>query len=86
MIAADVPGCREVVIHEKTGLLVAPDDATALADAIDALATSSDRRRALAARARTLAETRFGSESVAMQIRDLYASIVRESAESHAHG
>ena len=86
MIAADVPGCREVVIDGKTGLLVPPDNIAALADAMDTLATSKDRRRELAAHARALAETRFGSETVATQVRDLYASIVRESAEDHAHG
>src|SRR6266851_5679851 len=34
LIATDVPGCREIVIHEKTGLLVPVDDPQALASAI----------------------------------------------------
>ncbi|MBX6323188.1 MAG: glycosyltransferase family 4 protein, partial [Rhodospirillaceae bacterium] len=33
LVATDVPGCREVVRHEETGLLVPPRDAAALAEA-----------------------------------------------------
>ena len=41
MVATDVPGCREVVIADKTGLLVPLDDRNALADAIGKLAASA---------------------------------------------
>jgi glycosyltransferase involved in cell wall biosynthesis len=34
IIATDVPGCRETVIHGKNGLLVPPHDSDALAEAI----------------------------------------------------
>ena len=34
MVATDVPGCREIVRPDETGLLVPVDDATALAAAI----------------------------------------------------
>ncbi len=34
MIATNVPGCREVVVHNQTGVLVPTDDAAALAAAI----------------------------------------------------
>lgn len=33
-IATDVPGCREAVVHERTGLLCLPRDSAALADAM----------------------------------------------------
>ncbi|MGB6287786.1 MAG: glycosyltransferase family 4 protein, partial [Xanthobacteraceae bacterium] len=32
MIASDVPGCREIVLHEQTGLLFPVNDAAALAE------------------------------------------------------
>ncbi len=37
LVATDVPGCREVVTHELTGLRVPVKNATALADAIERL-------------------------------------------------
>src|SRR5262249_22636689 len=44
MVATDVPGCREVVIHDHTGLLVPPEDVMGLAAAIETLASSKDLR------------------------------------------
>jgi glycosyltransferase involved in cell wall biosynthesis len=44
IVATDVRGCREVVEHEVTGLLVPPRNPLALADAIGALAVDPSRR------------------------------------------
>jgi glycosyltransferase involved in cell wall biosynthesis len=76
MVAADVPGCREVVIPDRTGLLVPPDDPEALADAIDALGRSRDLRARYGREARKLAETRFGAQLIAEQTASLYASLL----------
>lgn len=59
LVATDVPGCREIVRHEDTGLRVPPGDAGALAAAIDRLAADPALRHRLAQRARTLALARF---------------------------
>src|SRR3546814_2518417 len=45
MVATDVPGCREIVRHEDTGLLVPAQDAAALADAIRRLVNDGTLRR-----------------------------------------
>jgi glycosyltransferase involved in cell wall biosynthesis len=45
MIATDVPGCREVVRHGETGLLVPPRDPQALADALATLAGDAALRQ-----------------------------------------
>ncbi len=51
-VAADVPGLRESVVHEQTGLLVPSGDVAALADALAALLADPGRRAALGAAAR----------------------------------
>lgn len=72
MIAADVPGCREVVLHEITGLLVPADDVGALATAITKLALSTLLRERYGLAARALAVAKFGAPSIAKQVGDLY--------------
>lgn len=55
LVASDVDGLRDLVQHGVTGLLVAPDDAGALADAIDRLAGDPQRRAQMGAAARARA-------------------------------
>jgi len=50
IVAADAGGIPELVEHEDNGLLVPPNDATALAAAIDRLASSADLRERLGRR------------------------------------
>ena len=49
MVASDVGGIPEVVIDDRTGLLVPVDDVDALAAAAIALATDDSRREAFSA-------------------------------------
>ena len=48
VITTDVPGCREIVEHGKSGLLVPPRDAGALAESIEVLLDDVVRRSDLA--------------------------------------
>jgi glycosyltransferase involved in cell wall biosynthesis len=72
MVATDVPGCRDIVRHGETGLLVPLDDAAALAAAIDTLASSPDLRARYGAAARRLAVESFSDASVGRQTVELY--------------
>lgn len=72
MVATDVPGCREVVRHGETGLLVPPRDAMALADALQRLVGDADLRRRYGAAARKLAEERFSDKAIAQAMVRLY--------------
>jgi glycosyltransferase involved in cell wall biosynthesis len=72
MIASDVPGCREIVLHEQTGLLFPVDDAAALADAMARLATDQALRTHCAAAARALVVDKFAAESIGGQTVALY--------------
>ena len=48
VITTDVPGCREIVEHGKSGLLVPPRDVGALAESIEVLLDDVVRRSDLA--------------------------------------
>jgi glycosyltransferase involved in cell wall biosynthesis len=77
LVATDVPGCREIVRHGETGLLVPADDAAALADAIDKLARSPELRARYGTAARKLAVDRFSAAAIGRQTVDLYRSLMR---------
>jgi len=55
IVASDLSAIREVLAHEDTALLVPPDDAQALADALRRLAADPVLARALGGRARAIA-------------------------------
>ncbi|OSM05308.1 glycosyltransferase family 4 protein [Magnetofaba australis] len=76
MVANDVPGCREVTVHEQTGLLVPKGDARALADAIARLAHDPSLRAQYGAAARARAETQFAETVVTEQVLALYVDML----------
>jgi len=76
LIATDVPGCREIVRPDETGLLVNPGDPVALADAMARLAADGALRRRLGAGARArvaagLDAGTVGRETVAVYQADM---------------
>jgi glycosyltransferase involved in cell wall biosynthesis len=82
MIASDVPGSREVVIHDQTGLLFPVDDAPALAAAMGQLAGAPQLRARLAVAARELAVTEFAAAIIGQQTVALYQRLLDASAAS----
>jgi glycosyltransferase involved in cell wall biosynthesis len=84
MVAADVPGCREIVRHEETGLLVPPRDPVALADALARLAADPALRRRLGAAARRLVEECFGEAAIAAATAALYRDMLAHAASKAA--
>jgi phosphatidylinositol alpha-mannosyltransferase len=75
VVASDIPGYRDVVRHERDGLLVAPGDALALAHALRALALDPGRRAELASSARERAE-RFSWAHVAREVAETYEEAI----------
>lgn len=63
-IATDVPGCRSAVKNGETGILVPVKNANLLADAIEELLCSPDKREAMGLEARKLVEEKFDSKIV----------------------
>jgi glycosyltransferase involved in cell wall biosynthesis len=78
IVAADVPGCREVVRPGESGLLVAPGDIEGLAEAVGALAAAPDRRRAMGEAGRALVERELAEEIVIRETLDLYRAALQE--------
>lgn len=58
-VTTDVPGCRDVVTHNLNGLLVAPQDARALADALELLILDSSLRIRMGEAGRKIALEKF---------------------------
>jgi glycosyltransferase involved in cell wall biosynthesis len=76
MVAADVPGCREIVVDNETGLLVPARDSIALAGALRRLAGDAALRQRMGAAARHRAVEHFSQERIASETLALYRSLV----------
>ncbi len=72
IVAADTPGCREIVQHGVNGLLVPVKDAGALAEAILTLALDSKLRAQMGLKSRQLVTENFSKEQVAAQTLRVY--------------
>ncbi|GJM23026.1 MAG: glycosyl transferase [Planctomycetota bacterium] len=79
VLAAQVGGLAEAVVHEETGLLVPPEDVPALSAALQRLLRDDDLRARLAAAGpRRIAET-FSAETMVDSYVALYDDILKES-------
>lgn len=76
LVAADVPGCREIVRHGVNGLLVPARSETDLADALQALLDSPRRRKEMGAAGRRLAVEEFSLDRVVRETLELYRDLL----------
>ncbi|MEO5672870.1 MAG: glycosyltransferase family 4 protein [Ramlibacter sp.] len=76
VVTTDVPGCRDAVIPDVTGLLVPARDARALASAIERLVMDAAMRTEMGAAARQLAEREFGISHIVGQHLALYRQLL----------
>jgi glycosyltransferase involved in cell wall biosynthesis len=81
-VTTDMPGCREIVRHGETGLLVPPGDIAALAEAIRTLAEDPKRRAAMGRAGRVLVEREFSDAAVARQTIALYQTLLRDRGKT----
>jgi glycosyltransferase involved in cell wall biosynthesis len=85
LVAADVPGCREVIQHGVTGLLVPPRDAAALAKALHTLIADPALCARLCRAAQGLVANEFSAEIIQRSTLALYDQMLR-TAVSLARG
>jgi len=74
VISTDVAGIPELVQHERTGLLVTPDDPQALADAIDRLWREPDLADRLGRAARRLVGEEFDPDRSARHLAEVFGT------------
>jgi len=74
-VTCDVAGCRDVVLHGKTGLLVPPGDIGALAGAIQSLLEDGPLREAMGSTAKEHAIARYDERRVVSQVMTLYSEL-----------
>ena len=77
VVATDVGGIPDVVRHQHTGLLVKPDDAKALAQAVFALLSDPERRRVFGAEGRRRVEALFTVEAMMDGLMQSYQHVLR---------
>lgn len=76
MVAADAPGCRDIARQGVTGLTHKIDDAEAIADAMERLASDPALRATFAANARRLALEEYSAKRVGEMVVALYKESV----------
>ena len=80
IVTTDVPGCRDAIEPNVTGLLVPARDATALANAIKRLLDDADLRQSMGAAGRELAEQEYGIDKVVEAHLKIYQELMESCA------
>jgi len=83
VVASDVGGVREAVVHGMTGLLVPPGDARALAEAIAGLARDPDLARKMGREGRRRVETTFSLPREIDAYEEMFRSVLAEERSGH---
>ena len=80
VVATDVPGHRDVIVHDRTGLLVPPEDSASLAEAIALLEADPERRRLMGRAGRQRVLDDFGIRSMADRTAEVYRAALASAS------
>ena len=83
VVTTDVPGCRDAIIPNKTGLLVPVRDFKKLADALQRLIESPQIRIAMGDAGRKLAEEEFPIEKIVKDHLNIYQDLLNNNLKSY---
>jgi glycosyltransferase involved in cell wall biosynthesis len=75
IVTTDAPGCREIVRHRQTGLLVPVRDAHSLALALEELIAAPDLRLRMGIEGRALVEREFSQERINAETLKIYREL-----------
>ncbi len=84
VIASNLPGVRTVVDHGRDGLLVEPDNATALAEALRQIVANETARQAMGRHGRARVEAHYTWEQIGARLAAIYRQVLDE-AQVHTH-
>lgn len=85
VIASNVSGIPELVIHEVTGLLVPPGDADAIANAVERIIDDELLRRRVTIAARQLVEQQFDISASGVAMTELFQSALHDRPARDQH-
>lgn len=77
IVTTDIPGCREIVRHNKNGLLIPPGDTQALIKSLQMLLQDADLRQNLGTCGRQIVEQEFSLEHVVQATFSVYAALLK---------
>ncbi|MDF5706270.1 MAG: glycosyltransferase family 4 protein [Nostoc sp. S4] len=75
VVTTDIRGCREAVIHEKTGLIVPPENSEKLAEALGILLSNSQLRQSYGQASRERVEVTYDEELVFERLNKYYQEL-----------
>ncbi len=79
LVTTDVAGCREIVVPGVNGILVPPNDAEALANALETLAHSYDLRYEYGLASRRMVESELSAATVGALTVQLYRNLLERN-------
>lgn len=79
VVTTEIPGCRDAIIPNVTGLLVPPKNPEKLADAIQYLIEHPIKRKAMGEAGRQLAERKFKIEKIVQNHLDAYEGLIKNT-------
>ncbi len=75
VVATNIRGCREAVVHGETGLIVPPKDNEKLAEALGALLSDPDQRQVYGAAGRQRIESEYDEHLVFQRLAEFYREL-----------
>jgi glycosyltransferase involved in cell wall biosynthesis len=85
IISTDLPGCREIVQHGRSGFLVIPGDLKALKEAITRLVQDKSLREEMGSVGRQIALERFNDRMINDQILLIYSEHLKKSMKETSY-
>lgn len=77
VVTTDVPGCRDVIIPNKTGLIVPVKNSEALANAIQDLINNPKKRKKMGEEGRELAKKEFDIKNIVQAHIEIYKNLYK---------
>lgn len=75
VVTTNIRGCREAVVHGKTGLIVPPRNSEKLAEALGKLLSDSDLRQAYGKAGRRRVEAEYDEQFVFQRLLEEYQEL-----------